>query len=72
MPSNKAYFTPSTNLRDDIGNKRLLDNVIVTKQITSAIELFSNSKKTLIIQQYLLLVLMVAERAQQLSFFTTT
>ena len=33
MPSKKSYFTPSTNLADDIGNKGILDNVIVTNQV---------------------------------------
>ena len=30
MGNKRSYFTPSTNLSDDIGNTDLLDNVIVT------------------------------------------
>ena len=46
MPSKKFYFTPSTNLADDIGKKDILENVIVTNQIISTIKLFSQDLET--------------------------
>ena len=42
MANKRSYFTPSTNLSDDIGNKDLLDNVIVTNQIITTLKLYSN------------------------------
>ena len=45
MIDKRTYFTPSTNLKDDIGNKRLLDNVIITKQIVSTIRLYTRSQE---------------------------
>ncbi len=45
MVDKKTYFTPSTNLNDDIGNKRLLDNIRVTKQIVSTIGLYSKPEQ---------------------------
>ena len=47
MINKKAYFTPSTNLNDDIGNKDLLDNIIVTKQIVTALKLYLESEQNI-------------------------
>ena len=37
----KTYFTPSTNLAQDIGNKSILDNIVVTNQILDTLNAFS-------------------------------
>ena len=47
MVNKKAYFTPSTNLNDDIGNKDLLDNIIVTKQIVTTLKLYLESEQNI-------------------------
>ena len=41
MINKNKYFSPSTNLKADIGNKSLIENIIVTKQITSIVNLYS-------------------------------
>ena len=46
MPKENSYFTPSTNLIDDISSNRLLKNIILTNQVLSTVKLFSDPSDT--------------------------
>ena len=46
MKNNKQYFSPSTNLKADVSNKSLLENIIITKQIVNLLKLFSDSENS--------------------------
>ena len=41
MLNKNTYFTPSTNLREDLSRDDLFNNIIVTKQIIKTLKIFS-------------------------------
>ena len=44
MSSKNNYFTPSTNLKDDVNNDYLLKNIVITNQVLSTVKLFSDTR----------------------------